>query len=120
MKFKTKKKYGEYKRLICPFCSRNATQKNEQGLDVCHLHVKQMMEDIKCTCGKWLELRVSKHGPYFNCLDCGNINFQKGMEIKSLTHVGLPPEIMEDKEKKKVEIKKKEITITSDDAFYFD
>ena len=85
------------------------------------------MEDIKCTCGTWLELRVSKHGPYFHCMDCGNINFEKGMEIKGLTHVGLPAEVIQEKKPetssrfgRKTESKKKEITITSNDAFYFD
>ena len=118
MKSKAKKKYGEYKRLICSFCERAATQKNEQELDVCYKHTNKFLEEIKCTCGNWLELKVSKFGPYFNCIDCGNINFKKGMEIKSMTKVGLPFEVEEEEVKK--ETKRKEITISSNDPMYFD
>tara|TARA_Y100000310_G_scaffold276505_1_gene293692 strand:+ start:1107 stop:1466 length:360 start_codon:yes stop_codon:yes gene_type:complete len=112
-----KKSYGEYKRLICPFCDRNATQNNEQGLDVCHLHTKSVMPEVKCTCGKWLELKVSKFGPYFNCIDCGNINYKKGMEIKEMTTV------IEDKKvhvSEPVKEEKKVVTISSRDVDYFD
>ena len=105
MRFKAKKVYGQYKQLTCPFCSRNATQKNEQGLDVCHLHTKNVLEEFKCTCGSWLEVRSGKFGPYFNCINCGNMNFRKGMEIKSITAANPSAAIVE----KKIEVKKKQI-----------
>ncbi|MBI2125085.1 hypothetical protein HYU08_00860 [Candidatus Woesearchaeota archaeon] len=62
--FRRKKTYGEYKVSHCPFCDKIATSKNEQGLDVCRVHTKQNIEEIKCTCGSWLETRSGKFGPY--------------------------------------------------------
>jgi len=87
MRFSRKKSYGNYQIIKCPFCERRATQKNEQGLNVCHLHTKNTLEEIKCTCGSWLEAKSGKYGPYFNCLNCGNLSYQKGMEIKTVTKV---------------------------------
>ncbi|MBU1112112.1 MAG: hypothetical protein KJ896_05005, partial [Nanoarchaeota archaeon] len=84
MKFKVPKKYGQYKVSRCSFCGKVATCKNEQGAEVCPAHKKNVVEEIRCKCGSWLELKDGKFGPYFNCLNCGNINFQKGMEMKSL------------------------------------
>lgn len=86
------KRYGQSKDVSCPFCGKQAIAKNKQGLNVCMEHKTQVMEEIKCTCGSWLEQKVGKFGPYFNCLNCGNINFNKAMEMK---------EIMMDKESKK-------------------
>ncbi len=83
--FMRPKIYGSSQQPVCPFCHRQATQKNEQGLAVCHLHVKSVMQEIKCTCGSWLENRIGKFGPYFNCIKCGNINVKKAMAMKELT-----------------------------------
>jgi len=127
MRFKAKKVYGNSKIVHCPFCDRLATQKNEQGIEVCHKHTKQVVEEIKCTCGKWLEPRSGKFGRYFNCIECGNMNYEKAMEIKAITMKNPVNKIEPIKEKKVISIGKKypqkerkEITITSDDAFYFD
>ena len=76
------KVYGKSKIEHCPFCGRIATQKNDSGLLVCPQHVNAQLEEIRCTCGSWLEQRSGKLGPYFNCLKCGNINFKRGMEMK--------------------------------------
>jgi hypothetical protein len=127
MRFKAKKVYGQSKVITCPFCDKIATRKNEQELAVCPQHTKSVLEEIKCTCGSWLEQRVGKFGPYFNCLKCGNFNYNKAMEIKSITMKEKPKEVIIDKPKpsfsgydsyKKKE--RKEITITSDDVEYFD
>ena len=127
-----RKVYGNSKEVHCPFCQRLATQKNEQGVEVCHLHLKSVMEEIKCTCGGWLEQRNGKFGAYFNCLKCGNINFQKGMEMKKITMTEKPVSVIVDKPKiersfesnynNKYSEKKerKEITVTSHDVEYFD
>src|SRR3989338_5581688 len=77
--------YGRSQLASCPFCSSAATHKTESGLVVCHRHTKEQLEEIKCTCGSWLEQRSGKFGPYFNCLKCGNMNFNKAMEIKAIT-----------------------------------
>jgi hypothetical protein len=118
MRFKAKKRYGQSKVVNCAFCGKIATHKSEDGLEVCHIHVKQKMEEIKCTCGSWLEQKVSNFGPYFNCINCGNFNFDRAMEIKSVT--------MKEEKKQEVIVEKKiyreepkEITITSDDVEYF-
>ena len=94
--WKKKKTYGEYKVATCPFCDRQATQKNEQGLDVCHKHLSSKMEEIKCTCGKWLEQRVGKFGVYFNCIDCGSMNYNKAMEMKLITKTDEPKKILKE------------------------
>ncbi len=110
MRFKAKKVYGQYQTITCPFCSRRATSKNEQGLDVCHLHTKQFLSEQKCFCGNWLDLRIGKFGPYFNCVKCGNINFKK-IDLKT----------PQQKVRKSSEPHlKKEITITTNDVNYFD
>ena len=131
MRFKAKKVYGNSKQLNCPFCARIATHKSKQGLDVCRLHIKETLEEIKCVCGGWLESKVGKFGPYFNCLNCGNISYSKGMEIKSMTMKEKPAgnKVSEgsrtepkEVEKKKVVAKDpegKEITISTDDVWYF-
>lgn len=130
-----KKTYGQYKTANCAFCGKIATQKNETGLDVCRLHIQAKLEEIKCTCGSWLDQRVGKFGPYFNCINCGNFNFDKAMQIKELTTKKSEQQISQTHAKSKQEIgrtypnpspiakkekeHKKEITITSDDAYYF-
>ena len=113
------KSYGNYKRITCPFCDRNATQKNEQGLDVCHLHTKQNLGEFKCLCGSWLEMRIGKFGPYFNCIKCGNMNYRKAMEIKAATDKKFKKDYAP--EKKKIPERKEptETIITTDDVEYF-
>jgi hypothetical protein len=118
MRFKAKKSYGNYKTSSCPFCGKIATNQNEQGLDVCTQHTKRSMEEIKCTCGSWLELKKGKFGPYFNCMKCGNLNYQRAMEIKSMTQIGLSH--IERTKEETSHIVKKEITIDSNDPNYFD
>jgi hypothetical protein len=147
MGFRARKVYGESKVATCPFCGAQAIAKNNQGLEVCRAHMKQVMEDVKCSCGSWLETRSGKFGPYFNCMNCGNINYRKGMEMKELNRgkeltksniataeknqsESVPSEprgleesirqsILSEKKTHK-STAKKEITITSDDVEYFD
>ena len=77
------KKYGQYKEEKCPFCSNRAIAKNKQGLNVCNDHKTKSLEDIKCLCGSYLDIRIGKFGPYFNCVNCGNMNLKKGLEMQS-------------------------------------
>ena len=118
MRFKAKKEYGNYKTDSCPFCGKVATQKNEQGVSVCRLHLKEQVEDRKCQCGKWLELRAGKFGPYFNCINCGNMNYDKGMVRSTLVEV--KEEVKKPELKSSLYEEKKVIEITSDDVEYFD
>ena len=125
MRFKAKKSYGNYKISKCPFCDRQATQTNQQGLEVCHQHTNQSMEEIKCVCGSWLEQRVGKFGAYFNCVKCGNMNYKKDMDIKEMTgHKSSPkpvikPISVQEVSRPRVQ-ERKELTITSNDAEFFD
>jgi len=135
-RFRAKKSWGNYKTASCPFCGKISTQTTEQGLNVCRNHTNQKLEEIRCTCGSWLEQRSGKFGPYFNCLKCGNISYNKGMEIKSMTTVTFAKELKEIESKpiqknsyenryahlkeKKEPTKRKEITISSNDVEYFD
>jgi hypothetical protein len=137
-KFRGRKVYGQSKADNCAFCGSIATQTTESGVLVCRHHREQKLEEIKCTCGSWLEQRSGKFGPYFNCLNCGNVNFNKAMEMKSVmpaaTGTIAPRQVssykagsskeesFEDREKRlmREERRGKEITITSDDVEYFD
>jgi len=116
-----RKVYGVSKLSSCSFCGKHATTQNEQGLEVCQIHVEKKLDDVKCTCGSWLEIRNGKFGPYFNCINCGNINYNKAMEIKTMTtpvtgHKESKPTFKETiiKEKPKVTV------ISSRDVDYFD
>lgn len=85
-------------------------------MDVCPHHVKQVLEEIRCICGSWLEQRSGKFGPYFNCVKCGNLNFKKGLEmriVKTNEAVSRPVETI----RKPIP---KEIIITTKDVEYFD
>ncbi len=78
---RVRKRYGEYKIEKCPICGTTATVKNEQGLPTCVKHKKESLEGLKCSCGSWLDIMNGKYGPYFNCINCGNIRYEKGLEI---------------------------------------
>ncbi|MBT4539332.1 hypothetical protein HOI26_02275 [Candidatus Woesearchaeota archaeon] len=118
MKFKARKVYGQSGQKDCPFCGALAIAKNEQGLDVCRSHKKEVLQEFKCKCGNWLELKVGKFGQYFNCFKCGNMNYNKGMAMKPVQQVKT---VAENVIKKKSYEKKeqKETVITTDDAYYF-
>jgi hypothetical protein len=132
MRFKAKKVYGQSKVARCPFCDKLATAKSETGLDVCPQHVQSKLEEIKCTCGSWLDQRDGKFGPYFNCINCGNVNYNKAMEIKEITMKDKPKAAIIDKPKPSFNSsysrsssysnkkERKEITISSNDVEYFD
>jgi hypothetical protein len=108
--------YGKSQVPCCPFCGKQATQKSEEGVDVCRDHTKQILPECKCTCKAWLELKVGKFGPYFHCYNCGNINFKKVMAIRKMIMPLRDESVGKVVEKKKTP---KEITITTDDHEYF-
>ena len=80
---------------------------------------------MKCACGEWLEVLSGKWGPYFRCINCGNITFKKGMEMNKSRIKETKPETPKKQINAKPNYKpiketKKEITITSDELdFYF-
>jgi len=78
--FRGRKVYGSYKVETCPFCNKQGTVRNPQGVTVCIDHQSNLIPDKRCACGEWLELKLGKWGPYFQCINCGNKNFRKFME----------------------------------------
>ncbi|MBU0665877.1 MAG: hypothetical protein ABIC91_03255 [Nanoarchaeota archaeon] len=104
--FSRKKVYGEYKKDICPFCEKQATSINQQGVPVCQQHKTEELPLMKCVCGETLDLKTGKFGAYFHCMNCGNISFHKAMDINPKINF----------ERKKEATQKKEITVTSDEA----
>ena len=107
------KRYGQSKIAECPFCGKQAIAKNTQGLNVCQYHKDNNIPDIKCTCGSWLDLKSGKFGPYFICINCGNINLNKGLEMMEIlsnkTNINnASKKNIEKKDTRKKEIKNKE------------
>lgn len=116
------KKYGQSKTAKCPFCDKISTTKNKLQIPVCSNHKNAELKDLKCTCGGWLDLKIGKFGPYFNCIECGNVSWDKAMHMnKILDNQAKPNEQVNAKPNyKAIKETKKEITITSDELdFYY-
>jgi len=112
------KRYGDYKVENCPFCGKISVTKNKQGVPVCIKHKDYELSNLKCACGEWLDVAEGKYGPYFRCMNCGNINFKKGIEINPQVkdNVAKKDDSSEKKDTKKE--KPKEVTVTSDQLDY--
>ena len=118
-----RKIYGSSRIDSCPFCGQRAVTENDQGLPVCIKHKKSSL-DLKCQCGSWLDVLKGKYGPYCRCINCGNVNFKRALEMNppKKEEPKIEPEI---KSNVKPEIKskpkdysdkiKKETIVTSDD-----
>lgn len=100
------KKYGESRVDNCPFCGKISTIKNSQGVLVCRSHKNSKLNNLKCVCGGWLDLNQGKWGPYFHCINCGNKNFKKGLEMN--------PQATANQPKSDEKQAPKEITVRSD------
>ena len=108
-----KKRYGASMAEKCPFCHREATARNSQKVPVCERHRKELLREIKCLCGSALELKTGKYGPFFNCLNCGNISLRKALTFGSGEKQVLKQRLDKPKERT-------EITVRSDDQKYFE
>ena len=75
------KRYGQSKIDNCPFCGKQATLLNSQGVPTCISHKEEQLENLKCACGSTLDLLTGKFGVFFSCMKCGNINFRKMLEF---------------------------------------
>ncbi|SRR3989344_1555349 len=119
------KRYGQSKSNKCPFCGVEATFQNAQGIPVCRRHRDFSLDDLRCVCGESLEPMTGKFGPYFHCMNCGNINFRKGIEFnEGRINRKKEPELKMKNPRKFEEVKSKikkdndgprEITVTSDE-----
>ncbi|MFP4403692.1 MAG: hypothetical protein ACLFPJ_05045, partial [Candidatus Woesearchaeota archaeon] len=74
--------YGQSKTETCVFCSKNATTQNLQGFAVCKEHKSKQMEDKKCVCGEYLDLKKGKYGMFYICINCGPMSLSKVDEMK--------------------------------------
>jgi len=102
------KQYGSYRRDKCPFCEKQGTTTNEQGVPVCKEHKTEML-DLKCACGGWLDIRTGKYGAYCHCMNCGNVNMARALSMNTIEAAPKPEE----------HATKSEITINSNDPDYF-
>ena len=63
------KKYGDTSPK-CTFCDNIATTKNSSGVQVCK-HCKDKQQEVSCpACGKPMDAKDGKFGPYFHCWKC--------------------------------------------------
>ena len=65
----------------CIICGEQASSKNKQGLSTCSIHKEEELTNLKCACGDYLDIMTGKYGAYFRCLNCGNINLNKGLDM---------------------------------------
>lgn len=72
-----RKVYGQSKQESCAFCGGKAFSENSQGFAVCNAHKTKVMEDKKCVCGEYLDVKKSKWGAFFLCSKCGPISLSK-------------------------------------------
>src|SRR3989344_2658389 len=91
------KRYGQAKLDACPFCGKQATLYNAQKLPVCVAHRQQTLPNIKCACGRWLELMHGKWGSYFLCGKCGTINLRKAL-VSMPQHARVKPDVQTEKQ----------------------
>ncbi len=110
------KKYGQSKVDRCPFCSEQATAINSQKVPVCRRHKESILNEMKCACGNYIEMKNGKFGIYFSCLKCGNINLKKMLELNEVEDMNKPKNEFRHTQQSRTP---KEITIRSDDPDYF-
>src|SRR3989338_5459615 len=125
------KKYGESRIEKCPFCQKQATTINKQGIAVCVTHREDTLDGLKCVCSETLDILKGKFGAFFKCIDCGNMGLKKVLEInavKAKNH-NFKEKSSDDSDNETQKINndnknqgktKTEITIRSDDPRYFD
>jgi ribosomal protein L37E len=81
MAFRGKKVYGESRKNVCAFCGDTSISTNSQGVPVCKAHKNELLLDLKCICGEWVDIKLGKYGPFFICMKCGPQSFNKILEL---------------------------------------
>ena len=81
-----RKVYGQSQNTTCVFCEKQATTQSTQGFPACNAHVNATIEDIRCTCGSYLDVKQSKWGAFFLCENCGALSLQKGLSLRDNAH----------------------------------
>ena len=78
------KRYGQSQIAKCPFCGQQATTTNGQKVPVCVKHKDSQLQNLKCACGSYLDMKTGKWGPFFICINCGPINMRKALDVNRL------------------------------------
>lgn len=78
------KRYGESKTNKCPFCEKDAFSQNKQKIPTCKEHKETLLQEVKCVCGSWLDMREGKYGIFFTCINCGALNLRKVLEMNNV------------------------------------
>lgn len=115
------KRYGQSKINRCPFCEKQSTTENIQGIPTCSVHKKEELLDFKCVCGEWLDIKKGKYGAFFLCMNCGPISLSKALEINPIKPRQEPKQTEKNEsssKKKPADKEKREITIRSDEMWF--
>ncbi len=78
------KRYGESKTNKCPFCEKDAFSQNKQKIPTCKDHKDVQLQEVKCVCGSWLDMKEGKYGVFFTCINCGALNLRKVLEMNNI------------------------------------
>ena len=84
LKMRYRKVYGQSKENTCLFCGKQSTRANEQGVPVCNNHKNAILNDFKCACGEWLDIKQSKYGIFFVCINCGPVSLAKALSVNQV------------------------------------
>ncbi len=82
-----RKQYGESQIKRCPWCNATALTKNEQNVPVCLKHKQFLFSDVKCSCGKFVDVRDGKFGAFFICDTCGIKSIAKILEVNTIENI---------------------------------
>lgn len=113
------KKYGASKKIDCVFCGKSATGLNKQKLPCCVSHKDDLLEDVRCNCGSYLEIKEGKFGTFFLCMKCGPINMNRALNMIKIIPKNKKTENRNIEKKEIKNSVKKEIIIDTDNTEYF-
>ncbi len=105
-----RKRYGESRVDSCPFCGRQGVVKNSQGVPVCSAHRDDVLSDLKCACGSYVDVKSGKWGAYASCFKCGNVNLGKVLEVNPVRKAKV-----QEKPQQKNPEEKKDVVVRSDE-----
>lgn len=60
-----------------------STTVNAQKIPTCVKHKESSLDNLKCACGGYLDLKHGKFGPFFTCFKCGIVNMRKALDVNS-------------------------------------
>ena len=70
---------------MCVFCKKAALHENDQDLPVCKDHKNKEMQDKRCICGEYMDVKKGRWGAFYLCPQCGPHSLSKaqGMDAGS-------------------------------------